>query len=139
MAVVNIVKLKSQLLLCGPTEKALAIEAFGGSISEDGFLMDLGNRVSRKKDFIPVITKTIKEGWSRPKQISRGLSTVSLDKLGHLEVDPNDPESKITRVGSILMSSGSKEMEDFRNMMCEDLSAKTEESKKESEEQRVIG
>ena len=120
LAVVNIVKLKSQLLLCGPTEKALAVDAFGGSISSDGILMDLGNRVSRKKDFIPVITKTIKGGWSRPLEMKRGLSVVSLDKLGHLEVDPEDPLNNVQRVGSILMENGCKEMEDFKCMMAAD-------------------
>ncbi len=119
LAVVNIVKLRSQLLLCGPTEKALATAAFGGKISDDGITMDLGKRVSRKKDFIPVITKVIKDGWKRPTDMKRGLSTVSLDKLGHLEVDPNDPQSKIQRVGSVLMSTGSKEMDDFRTMMAD--------------------
>ena len=119
LAVVNIVKLKSQLLLCGPSEKALAVDAFGGSISSDGILMDLGNRVSRKKDFIPVITKTIKGGWSRPL-MKRGLSVVSLDKLGHLEVDPEDPMNNVQRVGSILMENGCKEMEDFKSMMAAD-------------------
>lgn len=119
LAVVNIVKLRSQLLLCGPTEKALATAAFGGAISDDGITMDLGKRVSRKKDFIPVITKVIKDGWKRPADLKRGLSTVSLDKLGHLEVDPTDPQNKIQRVGSVLMSTGSKEMDDFKTMMSD--------------------
>lgn len=117
LAVVNIVKLKSQLLLCGPTEKALATAAFGGSITNDGLLMDLGTRVSRKKDFIPVVTKVIKGGWSRPTAMQRGLSTVSLSKLGHLEVDPSDPHNNIQRVGSLLDQSESKEMNDFKNIM----------------------
>ena len=117
LAVVNIVKLRSQLLLCGPTEKALASAAFGGKISENGMLMDLGGLVSRKKDYIPQITKTVKGGWSRPKDMQRGLSTVSLDKLGHLEVDPSDPFNRAQRVGSVLTSPGSKEMDEFQNMM----------------------
>ena len=102
LAVVNIVKLKSCLLLCGPTEISLASVAFGGNIFRDGTLMDLGNRVSRKKDFIPVITKTIKNGWSKPKDLGRGMSTVDLSSLGHLEVDPEDPHGNVKRVGSIL-------------------------------------
>lgn len=123
LAVVNIVKLKSQLLLCGPTEEALATAAFGGTISEDGLLMDLGNRVSRKKDFIPVITRTIKNGWSKPADLKRGLSTISLDKLGHLEVDPNDPQNKIQRVGSLLSP---QKNDDSSKMMVD------EEEKKDS-------
>ena len=104
LAIVNIVHLKSCMLLCGPSERALAKDAFGGEISENGTLMDLGKRVSRKKDFIPVITKTIKNGWSKPKNIGRGLSKIGLDQLGHLEVDPNDPYGNIVRVGSALDS-----------------------------------
>ena len=138
LAVVNIVKLRSQLILCGPTEKALATAAFAGDIDEDGTLMDLGSRVSRKKDFIPVITRTIKGGWSRPKDMKRGLSTVSLDKLGHLEVDPSDPHNKVQRIGSIL-SKGSKDMETFRNMMADEEVAAPEESIIEAEETLMIG
>eukprot|EP00551_Chaetoceros_affinis_P005915 CAMPEP_0203663826 /NCGR_PEP_ID=MMETSP0090-20130426/1358_1 /ASSEMBLY_ACC=CAM_ASM_001088 /TAXON_ID=426623 /ORGANISM="Chaetoceros affinis, Strain CCMP159" /LENGTH=545 /DNA_ID=CAMNT_0050526869 /DNA_START=44 /DNA_END=1681 /DNA_ORIENTATION=- len=141
LAVVNIVKLKSQLLLCGPTEKALATAAFGGEISEDGMLMDLGKRVSRKKDYIPVITRTIKAGWSRPKDMKRGLSTVSLDKLGTLTVDPNDPMSKVERVGSILQASVSPQMKEFREMMSTRDFGETgdDEKKMETDETLVIG
>ena len=102
LAVVNIVELKSCLLICGPTEKALAIEAFGGDISRHDTLMDLGNRVSRKKEFIPVITKIINGGWKRPQNLKRGLSSVGLDQLGRLEVDPEDPYGNIQRIGCVL-------------------------------------
>lgn len=100
LAVVNIVKLHSHLLLCGPTETALATSAFGGAIS--GNLMDLGGRVSRKKDYIPSITKTIKDGWKRPENLGRGPSTVDIADLGRLEVDPNDPHGNVKRNGSKL-------------------------------------
>jgi len=106
LAIVNIVKLHSKLLLCGPTEQCLAEAAFGGTIisgssssADNGNLMDLGNRVSRKKDFIPAITSTIKKGWTKPKDIKRGPSSLDLD-IGHLEVDPNDPYGKVERVVS---------------------------------------
>lgn len=65
LAIVNIVKLHSKLLLCGPKERSLALAAFGGELlNEEKTLMDLGGRVSRKKDFIPSVTSTIKKGWS---------------------------------------------------------------------------
>jgi len=143
LAVVNIVKLRSQLLLCGPTEKALATAAFGGEINEDGILMDLGSRVSRKKDFIPVITKTIKAGWSRPSGLKRGLSTISLDKLGHLEVDPNDPHNNIQRVGSALSPIGSnvsRDMDEFKTMTSEKaLGEDIDNEVKDSEVKQVVG
>eukprot|EP00980_Cylindrotheca_fusiformis_P017055 scaffold5234_cov131-Cylindrotheca_fusiformis.AAC.2 len=107
LAVVNIVQLHSKLLLCGPTERALAQAAFtdgtilNGSGGDGGTLMDLKSRVSRKKDYIPVLTRTIKNGWKRP--LDRGLSTVDISELGALQVDPNDPHGKITRVGCKLL------------------------------------
>lgn len=66
LAVVNIVSLQSTLLLCGPNERALAEASFkDGKIQDSSpFVMDLGNLVSRKKDFIPAVTKAIKLGWS---------------------------------------------------------------------------
>jgi manganese-dependent inorganic pyrophosphatase len=70
LAVVNIVKLKTTLLLCGPNERSLSVAAFpnGNFILENDysepFSMDLGNLVSRKKDFIPAISAAIKKGWS---------------------------------------------------------------------------
>jgi inorganic pyrophosphatase/exopolyphosphatase len=70
LAVVNIVKLKTTLLLCGPNERSLSVAAFpnGNFILENDysepFSMDLGNLVSRKKDFIPAVSAAIKKGWS---------------------------------------------------------------------------
>eukprot|EP00596_Hydrurales_sp_CCMP1899_P007111 CAMPEP_0119042480 /NCGR_PEP_ID=MMETSP1177-20130426/15385_1 /TAXON_ID=2985 /ORGANISM="Ochromonas sp, Strain CCMP1899" /LENGTH=385 /DNA_ID=CAMNT_0007009313 /DNA_START=222 /DNA_END=1382 /DNA_ORIENTATION=- len=64
-AVVNIVSLHSTLLLCGPNEISLAEKSFpNGKINESPFVMDLGDLVSRKKDFIPAVTKAIKLGWT---------------------------------------------------------------------------
>eukprot|EP00569_Conticribra_weissflogii_P007499 CAMPEP_0171344890 /NCGR_PEP_ID=MMETSP0878-20121228/20397_1 /TAXON_ID=67004 /ORGANISM="Thalassiosira weissflogii, Strain CCMP1336" /LENGTH=487 /DNA_ID=CAMNT_0011848183 /DNA_START=87 /DNA_END=1550 /DNA_ORIENTATION=- len=102
LAVVNIVELKGTLLICGPTELSLAKAAFGENckITNDGAMMDLGKRVSRKKDYIPEITKAIKNGWEKP--IHRGASTVDLKELGHLEVDPLDPYQRVVRKGSKL-------------------------------------
>lgn len=102
MAVVNIVKLQSSLLLCGPAERSLAEASFGGAYLSDNTVMDLGKRVSRKKDFIPTITSTIKKGWFKPTM--RGPSVVNLHQLGKLMVDPTDPHGNVKRVGSVLDS-----------------------------------
>jgi inorganic pyrophosphatase/exopolyphosphatase len=101
LAVVNIVDLKSKLLLCGPTELSLAAAAFGGPVTDH--VMDLGGLVSRKKDFIPAITKTIKNGWTSAGVV-RGMSQVAISDLGKLEVDPEDPYGNVKRVGSVLDS-----------------------------------
>lgn len=68
LAVVNIVSLRSNLLLCGPDEHSLATAAFvNGKMVEEPFgttcVMDLGSLVSRKMDFIPNVTAAIKRGW----------------------------------------------------------------------------
>ena len=72
LAVVNIVEIRSTLLLCGPHERALALAAFpeGQLVVGDGdsavevYLMNLGSMVSRKKDFVPAVSAAIKKGWS---------------------------------------------------------------------------
>lgn len=69
LGVVNIVKLRSNLLLCGPNEVSLAQASFAhGKLldNESGpaFIMDIGGLVSRKKDFIPAVTAAVKKGWA---------------------------------------------------------------------------
>mmetsp|Transcript_33976 Transcript_33976/g.82167 ORF Transcript_33976/g.82167 Transcript_33976/m.82167 type:complete len:481 (-) Transcript_33976:162-1604(-) len=104
LAVVNIVSLKGTLLLCGPSERSLAQAAFAGcTTNEASTLMDLGKRVSRKKDYIPAITQAIKRGWTKP--MDRGQSTVDIASLGKLEVDPLDPHQKVVRKGSVLTTN----------------------------------
>ncbi|CAM9307036.1 unnamed protein product [Heterosigma akashiwo] len=63
LMVVDIVAIRSNLLICGKKEKSLAVACFGGEIAADGLTMDLGDRVSRKKDFSPPLGATIKAGW----------------------------------------------------------------------------
>jgi len=93
LAVVNIVLLRTNLLICGDKERSLAgngldigLENFSVLITSlipflfssarisvasfaDGklvsdFVMDLGGLVSRKKDFIPAVTSAVKKGWT---------------------------------------------------------------------------
>jgi hypothetical protein len=100
LAVVNIVELKGTLLLCGPSELSMAKAAFPDcKVNDAHTMMDLGSRVSRKKDYIPEITKAVKAGWKRP--VKRGVSVVDMEALGKLEVDPTDYQ-RITRRGSAL-------------------------------------
>lgn len=65
--------------------------------------MSLGKRVSRKKDYIPEVTRAIKAGWTRP--LDRGASVVDLKQLGKLEVDPEDPHHRVVRKGSVLQKA----------------------------------
>ncbi|KAL7510572.1 hypothetical protein ACHAXN_010364 [Cyclotella atomus] len=107
LAVVNIVELKGTLVICGPSELSLAKAAFGEEegliLNEDATLMSLGKRVSRKKDYIPEVTRAIKAGWRKP--LDRGASVVDLSQLGSLEVDPLDPHQRVFRKGSILQKA----------------------------------
>lgn len=69
LAIVNIVSLHSTLLLIGSDEESLARAAFppgvkGAGPTDDPALYSLGGLVSRKKDFIPAISRAInKGGW----------------------------------------------------------------------------
>ncbi len=70
LAVVNIVLLRSTLFMVGEDEKSLAFASFKpidytSPDNSDPHLLDLGNLVSRKKDFIPAVTKAIKNGWKK--------------------------------------------------------------------------
>lgn len=114
LAIVNIVELKSCLLLCGPSETALAQATFGGTI-ENGTVMDLGNRVSRKKDYIPVLTRTIQSGWSNTN-IPRGPSIHQMKS--HLEVDPEDPYGNVKRVNDKSMEISSSDQEEKKEDDC---------------------
>jgi len=85
LAVVNIVSLKSNLLLLGPDEISLAEAAFTSCKllpPADEFssptVMDLGGLVSRKKDYIPAVTSAIKKGWRSSKRGSIHRSTTDV-------------------------------------------------------------
>jgi len=82
VAVVNIVLLRTRLLLLSTDEIMLAKAAFqnGTMDSNHENIMDLGGLVSRKKDFIPAITRAIKNGFqvsaSNTNTITRSVSDV---------------------------------------------------------------
>lgn len=63
----DIVKLTSTLLLIGKSEAELAQQSFGTSVkspNDDGIgTMELKGMVSRKKDFVPMLTKSIGAGF----------------------------------------------------------------------------
>ncbi len=69
LAVVNIIELRTKILLCGESERSLALASWSNGVfvpnTSGGppILMDIGNLVSRKKDFVPSMTKAIKGGW----------------------------------------------------------------------------
>ena len=94
LAIVNIVKLHSKLLLCSPTERSLAQAAFGGELLDEAkTLMDLGSRVSRKKDFIPSVTSTIKKGWTLDSAPAAAPTSATKSEK-RLAMDSVESESK---------------------------------------------
>jgi len=56
-AVVDVLNEQSDLLILGEDEKNLAKKAFGGKIQEK--IMDIGNRISRKKQIAPAIADVL--------------------------------------------------------------------------------
>ena len=105
LAVVNIVAMKSNLLLCDVPEKALAQVAFGGEMLDIG-VMDLGARVSRKKEFVPPLTASVTDFVMPSMEKQKTPSNVKLTDLASggeysegstLFVDPNDPLGKVQR------------------------------------------
>lgn len=74
LAVVNIVKLRTKLLILSENEMALAQAAFVNGRVECPNSMDLGGLVSRKKDFIPAVTRAIKDGFKLPSLVSSHIS-----------------------------------------------------------------
>eukprot|EP00242_Pyramimonas_sp_CCMP2087_P005149 CAMPEP_0198198074 /NCGR_PEP_ID=MMETSP1445-20131203/1580_1 /TAXON_ID=36898 /ORGANISM="Pyramimonas sp., Strain CCMP2087" /LENGTH=464 /DNA_ID=CAMNT_0043867521 /DNA_START=149 /DNA_END=1543 /DNA_ORIENTATION=+ len=83
LAIVDIVNLKSYLLLIGEAERTLAEAAYGentGVLPQEvidvagddchRYIYDLGTRVSRKADFVPPISKAVANGWHPPMKRS---------------------------------------------------------------------
>ena len=93
LGVVNIVELRSNLLMAGPNEISLAKAAFvNGKETDSKNIMDLGSLVSRKKDFIPAITRAIKDGWCEAPKGSIKKSKSDIFDFS-AEVDSSTPYS----------------------------------------------
>ena len=86
LGVVNIVDLGTQLLVMGPDEISLAKESFPDCTHIEDNVLDLKSRVSRKKDFIPAMTRTIKSGWAQAPQGSIKASKSDIWNI-HGELD----------------------------------------------------
>ena len=66
LAVVNIVLMRSTLILCSEAERSLAVAAWD-HCAATGDTMNIGNEVSRKLNFVPRLTNAIKDGWKMPE------------------------------------------------------------------------
>ena len=83
LAVVDIVALTSTLVVCGRVEASLATAAYGGVVedAEGGAAQTLAlpGLVSRKKDFVPALTKAVKDGWAPPEAVVQEHKTSADD------------------------------------------------------------
>jgi manganese-dependent inorganic pyrophosphatase len=95
LAVVDIVNMTSSLFIPDRTEESLAIAAYGGETTQDGKVLELKGLVSRKKDFVPLLTHAISSGWKPPALPVRGLDR----RASHVAMDFTAFESgRLTRV-----------------------------------------
>ena len=73
LAVVDSVALTARLVVCGRVEASLATAAYGGVVedAEGGATQTLAlpGLVSRKKDFVPALTKAVTDGWAPPEAV----------------------------------------------------------------------
>ena len=102
LAVVNIVKLRSTLILVDENEANLAKLSFEDGKMISYFAMDLGNKVSRKADFIPAITRSIKNGFTakvenRIKKSQSDVFEIDKERDSHTPHSP-DRESKKSKI-----------------------------------------
>lgn len=56
-AIVDVLELRTNLLVCSKTEKEIALLAYSDAAVINDFQIDIGNRVSRKKEFIPSLQR----------------------------------------------------------------------------------
>lgn len=101
LAIVDIVNLTSALVLCGRTEQSLAKAAYDGALVDGNtHLMELKGLVSRKQDFIPPLTKAVKDGWIVPKFDGMARSESKIDVAeGEVEVVYSEnPQGELRRV-----------------------------------------
>eukprot|EP01097_Dermamoeba_algensis_P004589 TRINITY_DN2976_c0_g1_i1.p1 TRINITY_DN2976_c0_g1~~TRINITY_DN2976_c0_g1_i1.p1 ORF type:complete len:461 (+),score=99.65 TRINITY_DN2976_c0_g1_i1:52-1434(+) len=107
VAVVDTLKLKSTLLVCGPGEEQLAKLAFKDSQSIGQGLIDLGKRVSRKLDFIPALDACLQQNHvelgliaqkQTEEQKSRDFGQVVVECSDH---GPCMPTRKIPKLKSV--------------------------------------
>jgi manganese-dependent inorganic pyrophosphatase len=93
LAVVDIVHMTSSLLICGDVEESLAVAAYGGSVTttptdtdtdmdKNNVVLQLTGLVSRKKDFIPPLTRAVANGWHPPVLSTAGAESPEQQHAG---------------------------------------------------------
>mmetsp|Transcript_19080 Transcript_19080/g.34106 ORF Transcript_19080/g.34106 Transcript_19080/m.34106 type:complete len:475 (+) Transcript_19080:176-1600(+) len=89
-AIIDVGKLNSQLLICGLPEQELAEKAFDAKMDAKTRIMNIGNRVSRKKTMVPPLGATLKAGFklsADAEAINKQMhSPEAVTNAGHLEL-----------------------------------------------------
>eukprot|EP00467_Chlorarachnion_reptans_P013355 CAMPEP_0114510532 /NCGR_PEP_ID=MMETSP0109-20121206/13850_1 /TAXON_ID=29199 /ORGANISM="Chlorarachnion reptans, Strain CCCM449" /LENGTH=423 /DNA_ID=CAMNT_0001689871 /DNA_START=208 /DNA_END=1479 /DNA_ORIENTATION=+ len=103
-AIIDVAKLNSQLLICGEAEKELAEKAYDAKMDEKTSVIDLGDRVSRKKTMVPPLGSLIKSGFKLSKKAEAAnkaaLSKEAQEQVGKLQlVYDENCVGEIRRVG----------------------------------------
>ena len=108
LAVVDIVALTSTLVVCGRVEASLATAAYGGVVedAEGGAAQTLAlpGLVSRKKDFVPALTKAVKDGWAPPEAV------VQEHEEAHAKTSADDAEEPRSKAGGMKRSRSMKDV-----------------------------
>jgi inorganic pyrophosphatase/exopolyphosphatase len=108
LAVVDIVALTSTLVVCGRVEASLATAAYGGVVedAEGGAAQTLAlpGLVSRKKDFVPALTKAVKDGWAPPEAV------VQEHEEAQAKTSADDAEKPRSKAGGMKRSRSMKDV-----------------------------
>jgi inorganic pyrophosphatase/exopolyphosphatase len=108
LAVVDIVALTSTLVVCGRVEASLATAAYGGVVedAEGGGAQTLAlpGLVSRKKDFVPALTKAVKDGWAPPEAV------VQEHEEAQAKTSADDAEKPRSKAGGMKRSRSMKDV-----------------------------
>ena len=59
IAVTDVLQINTKLLLAGDQEVSVAEKAFGGTTVD--YVLDIGPKMSRKKEIVPLIEKVLKD------------------------------------------------------------------------------
>jgi manganese-dependent inorganic pyrophosphatase len=95
LAVVDIVHMTSTLFIAGPTEMSLALAAYGGETVNNGKALELTGLVSRKKDFVPKLTRAVAAGWKPPPLEISPQSHISTEiVMDYSKYSPGRPKRK---------------------------------------------
>lgn len=101
LAVVDIVHMTSTLFIAGPVEESLALAAYGGKTVDNGKALALTGLVSRKKDFVPKLTRAVAAGWKPPAlEVSPRARLAGKIVMDYTEYSPGRLKRKFELVNS---------------------------------------